>query len=48
MIVCVVDFRIDLDGSISSRIIRLFYEEVVEGVNDKGNKGVNEDELKFS
>jgi hypothetical protein len=48
MIVCVVDFGIDLDSSISSRIMRLFCEEVVGGVNNKGNKGVNEDELKFS
>ena len=48
MIVCVVDFGIDLNGSISFRIMRLFCEEVVEGVNDKGNKGVDEDELKFS
>ena len=48
MIVCVVDFGIDLNGSISSKIIRLFCEEVVGGVNDKGNKDVDEDELKFS
>ena len=48
MIVCIVDFGIDLDGSISSRIMRLFCEEVVEGVNNKGNKGIDEDKLKFS
>jgi len=47
MIVCIVDFEIDLDDSIFSKIMKLFCKEIVGGVNDKGNKGVDEDELKF-